>query len=92
MWRDGNQWSTSPIDEGFELFDCDREQIQNGEVGVEPEFNDESDNNKDKNAANTTGDTEKTQQTVTKTMQDPVILADLCEKKLWSKRWCHVSW
>ena len=51
MWRDGNQWSTSPIDKGFEMFDCDREQIQNGEVGVEPEFNDKSDNNKDEDAA-----------------------------------------
>ena len=51
MWRDGNQWSTSPIDKGFEMFDCDREQIQNGEVGVEPEFHDKSDNNKDEDAA-----------------------------------------
>ena len=51
MWRDGNQWSTSSIDKGFEMFDCDREQIQNGEVGVESEFNDKSDNNKDEDAA-----------------------------------------
>ena len=30
-------WTTSPIDEGFEGFDCDGEQLQNEEVNVEAE-------------------------------------------------------
>ena len=63
--RDGNQQLTSPNDEGFELFDCDGEQIQNDEVDVEPESDDESDNNEDGYAATTTSDNEKNLQTAT---------------------------
>lgn len=56
--RDGNQQKTSSIDEGFELFDCDREQLQNDEVNVESKSDDKSKNNEDGEAANTTADNE----------------------------------
>ena len=44
------------MDEGFELFDCDREQLQNDEVNVESKSDDKSKNNEDGEAANTTAD------------------------------------
>ena len=47
----------------FETFYCDGEQLQNEETNVESESDDELDNNEDKEAANTTDDNEKTQQT-----------------------------
>ena len=56
--RDGNQQKTSSIDEGFELFDCDGEQLQNDEVNVESKSDDKSKNNEDGEAANTTADNE----------------------------------
>ena len=71
--RDGNQQSILPIDEGFELFDCDGEHIQNDEVDVELESDDESDNKED-------NENKKQKQTATKTPQAHVILADLCEE------------
>ena len=71
--RDGNQQSILPIDEGFELFDCDGEQIQNDEVDVELESDDENDNKED-------NENKKQKQTATKTPQAHVILADLCEE------------
>ena len=40
--RDRNQQTTSPIDKGFELFDCDREQLQNDEANVESESDDKA--------------------------------------------------
>ena len=64
--RDGNQQSTLPIHEGFELFVCDGVQIQNYEVDVEPESDDENDNNKDEDAAATTDDNEKNNKQVLK--------------------------
>ena len=39
-WRDGNQQSIWPIDEGFDLFDCDGEQMQNDEINFEPKSDD----------------------------------------------------
>ena len=57
--RDGNQQKTSSTDEGFELFDCDGEQLQNDEVNVESKSDDKSKNNEDEQAANTATDNEK---------------------------------
>ena len=64
----------------FETVYCDGEQLRNEETNIESESDDKSDNNEDEEAANTTDDNEKTQQTSTKTPQDPVILADYCEE------------
>ena len=75
--RDRNQKSTSPINKGFELFDCDGKQIQNDRNDVKHESYDKSDNNKDRDAATTTSDNKKKQ--LLKHCK-PVILADLCKK------------
>ena len=58
-WRDGNQQTNSLINKGFELFDCDGDQLQNDEVNVKPGSEDKNNNNKEEEAANTTGDNEK---------------------------------
>ena len=80
--RDGNLQTNSPIEKGSELFDCDGESYRMTKLLPNlTESDDKIYNNKDEDAANTTGDNKKTQQTVTVTKTPPtsVILADLCE-------------